>query len=214
MDFTPALRDEYRALFHGARVRPERQALVDGIAKDLVAHKRRYRAAGRPVGVPWWFVAIIHDLEGSRDFHTHLHNGDPLAAKTVHVPRARPPGDPPFTWEESAADALAFEHFDHVSDWSISHALFRLEAFNGFGYRPHGIKSPYLWIFSQHYSRGKFDRDGHFNANLVSQQCGAGVLLRVMVNEGDVKTTLSPVTLGTIGREHAATVRVKSHESR
>lgn len=109
------------------------------------------------------------------------------------MPVGRPPGNPPFTWEGSATDALTHEHekLAHVQDWSNSHALFRLEAFNGFGYRKHAINSPYLWSFSQHYSRGKFASDTHFDPNLVSQQCGAGVLLRVMVDEGHVPTLAS-----------------------
>jgi lysozyme family protein len=43
-----------------------------------------------------------------------------------------------------------------------------------------------VWSFSQHYQRGKFDVDTHFNPNLVSQQCGAAVLIRVMVNDGHI----------------------------
>jgi lysozyme family protein len=188
MQFTPGLRDEYRRLFHTAEIKPQRKALVEQIVDSLVAHKRRYKSAGDPVGVPWWVVAVIHDLEGSRNFHTHLHNGDPLTHQTVHVPAGRPPGRPPFKWERSAKDALSFDGLAHVDDWSISHALFRLEKFNGFGYRrPNvNIPSPYLWSFSQHYTRGKFDRDKHFDPNLVSQQCGAGVLLRFMVDRGHV----------------------------
>ena len=138
--------------------------------------------------MPWWFVAVLHDLEASRDFGAHLHNGDPLTHRTVNVPRNRPPGNPPFTFEESARDALTFEGFAHVADWSISHALFRFERFNGFGYRNPSIDipSPYLWSFSQHYTRGKFSSDGHFEPTLVSQQCGAGVLLRALVDGGHV----------------------------
>ena len=38
--------------------------------------------------------------------------------------------------------------------------------------------SPYLWSFSEHYQRGKYATDGRFDANLVSKQCGAAVLLK------------------------------------
>jgi lysozyme family protein len=186
--FTPQLRDEYRRLFTTARVDPARKSLVAQTVDTIVANKHRYQSIGNAVAVPWWFVAIVHDLEASLNFHAHLHNGDPLTHKTVHVPRNRPPGNPPFTFEESAIDALTIEGFAHVRDWSISHALYRLEAFNGFGYRnlARPIPSPYLWSFSQHYTRGKFSGDGIFDPNLVSQQCGAGVLLRAMVDRGVV----------------------------
>ena len=102
MEFTDQLRAEYRHLFQTARVRPERQALVDQTVRSLVAHRDRYEQVGDPIEVPWWFVAVIHQMEGSRNFHTHLHNGDPLTHRTVRVPRNRPPGNPPFTFEESA----------------------------------------------------------------------------------------------------------------
>ena len=188
MEFTPELRREYRRLFRTAKVRPERTALVQQIAGSLAAHKSRYERAGGPIGVPWWFVAIIHSLEASQNFHTHLHNGDPLTARTVHVPAGRPPGEPPFTWVESARDALTFDGLADVGGWSISRALFRFEGFNGFGYRKStiAIPSPYLWSFSQHYTRGKFASDGVYDPDLVSQQCGAGVLLRTMVDAGVV----------------------------
>jgi lysozyme family protein len=188
MELTSALRAEYRKLFQTAKVKPQRKALVDQTVHSLVAHKDRYEHVGDPIDVPWWFVAVIHQMEGSRNFHTHLHNGDPLTHKTVHVPRNRPPGNPPFTFEESARDALTLEGFAHVVDWSISRALFRLERFNGFGYRKSSINipTPYLWSFSQHYTKGKFSSDGHFDPNLASQQIGAGVLLRVMVHQGHV----------------------------
>jgi lysozyme family protein len=192
MQFTAAVRNDYRRLFHSAKVRTERQAVVHEIVHSLVANKDRYKKAGDPVGVPWWIVAVIHELEASRNFHRHLHNGDPLTHKTVHVPKGRPPGNPPFKWEKSAADALTFDGLAHATDWSISHALFRLEKFNGFGYRKKeiNINSPYLWSFSQHYRKGKFASDGVFDPELVSQQCGAAVLLRVMVDQGEV-TALS-----------------------
>jgi lysozyme family protein len=190
MEFTPEVRREYRRLFRTARVRPERKALVQQIVDGLAAHKGRYERAGGPIGVPWWFVAIIHSLEASQNFHTHLHNGDPLTAKTVHVPAGRPPGNPPFTWVQSARDALTFDGLADVGGWSIARALFRFEAFNGFGYRKAtiDIPTPYLWSFSQHYTRGKFAADGVYDPKLVSQQCGAAVLLRTMVDEGILAT--------------------------
>lgn len=184
-----ALRDEYRSLFSSAKVRSARKAEVDQTVARMLAHRDRYKDAGKPVAVPWWAVAITNELEGSGSFRAHLHNGDPLTKRTVHVPAGRPlTGHPPFAWEVSARDALTLEGWAHQQDWSISHALFRFEKFNGFGYRTlaHPIPSPYLWSFSQHYSRGKFDSDGHFSSTLVSAQCGAAVLLRVLVDDGHV----------------------------
>jgi lysozyme family protein len=183
------VRDEYRRLFATCEVAPRHAVEIDSVVKRIVAHKDRYTAAGHPLGVPWWFVGITHMLEGSGNFKTHLHNGDPLTARTKQVPAGRPlpPAKPPFTWVQSARDALELEGFGGAADWSISHALHRFEKFNGFGYRSRHINSPYLWSMSQHYTRGKFVGDGVFDPNAVSLQCGAGVLLRVLVDSGQVK---------------------------
>ena len=43
--------------------------------------------------------------------------------------------------------------------------LYELERYNGFGYRDRRpqVLSPYLWSFSNHYSRGKYVADGRFS---------------------------------------------------
>jgi lysozyme family protein len=68
----------------------------------------------------------------SGNFNRHLHNGDPLTSRTVHVPAGRPKsGTPPFTWEQSAVDALAYDGLTQVTDWSIEHVAYVFENFNG-----------------------------------------------------------------------------------
>src|SRR4051794_28179029 len=96
-----ALRAEYQKLFKTCQIRPTGRAEVTQIARAIERHADRYRAVEKRTGVPWYVIAVIHSKESSLDFRTHLHNGDPLSARTVHVPRNRPPGDPPFTWEAS-----------------------------------------------------------------------------------------------------------------
>ena len=111
----------------------------------LLAHQEAYRAVGAELGIPWWFVGIIHALESSFDFDCHLHNGDPLTGRTVRVPAGRPDaGEPPFTWHESAVDALCGQGLSGRGDWSLGAALDRFERYNGLGYRRRGRPSPYL----------------------------------------------------------------------
>jgi len=194
---TPQLRAEYQNLFDTCQIRPNRQNTVEQLADKLVHNKSRYQTIEASTDVPWYIVAVIHNMEGSQNFTTHLHNGDPLTARTVHVPSGRPPtGSPPFSFEDSAIDALVFEKFDRVEDWTLPGALFRLEAFNGFGSRAHGINTPYLWSFSTHYTKGKFVADGVFDPNAVSQQCGAAILLRRMGDDNVIAfpTTVPPST--------------------
>jgi lysozyme family protein len=183
-NLTPQLRQEYQNLFDSCQVRPERKAEVDHLAARLIQNKARYQVLEGLTDVPWHIIAVIHNMEASQKFNGHLHNGDPLTARTFHVPPGRPlSGNPPFTFEESGVDALRLEKMDQVEDWTLAGALFRLEGFNGFGSRAKGINTPYLWSFSNHYTKGKFVSDGHFDANAVSQQCGAALLLRKMVDQ-------------------------------
>lgn len=184
VELTDGLRAEYLDLFQSCVV-TKKPDQVDATVDRIDANATRYHAVADPVAIPWYVVGFIHYLEASLSFRRHLHNGDPLNARTVHVPKGRPrSGKPPFTWEASARDAIRYEGLDKVTDWSLTGTLYQLEKYNGFGYRLHGIHSPYLWSFSNHYTRGKYAADGKFDPDLVSTQIGAAVLLRVMVNRG------------------------------
>jgi len=172
---------EYKQLFNSCIIRPEKFSVLDNTIKLILAGRPHYEAVQAKINVPWYFTGIIHCLEGSLNFQTHLHNGDSLNGKTRNVPKDRPKvGKPPFAWEDSAIDALQLKSLHLWKDWSISGMLFQFERYNGFGYRPHGINSPYLWSFSNHYLKGKFVKDGIFNENAGSKQCGSAVLLRRM----------------------------------
>jgi len=157
-----------------------RLSAVRASAARILARKARYQTVEKLTGVPWVFVGLVHAMEAGLRFDRHLHNGDPLTAHTTHVPAGRPlGGEPPFTWEESAADALHLRGLSAATDWSLAGLAFQLEAYNGFGYRIHHphILSPYLWSFTSHYKAGKYVADGAFSAEAISQQSGAMALL-------------------------------------
>ena len=190
---TKSLRREYTLLYGSCYVRPARKAVVDSVARGLAANKARYQKVGDALGVPWYVIAVIHSLEAGGDFTRHLHNGDLLTARTVHVPAGRPvKGNPPFTWEQSATDAL--RGLRKWKDWSVPGSLYQLEAYNGWGYRNHRppVPSPYLWSFSNHYTRGKYVADGRFSPTAVSQQCGAAVVLKRLQEAGRAAVASGP----------------------
>ena len=179
------LREEYGDLFDRCRLRPQFAANAEFYFSRLAKFKPTYKQLGDSMGIPWVFIGVIHGMECGFNFGTHLHNGDPLSARTVHVPKGRPAaGAPPFTWLEGARDALTLKKLDRVDDWSLPHMLYLLEAYNGFGYRAHFVPTPYLWSFSNLYSAGKFVADGVFDPDAVSKQCGAAVMLRVLQERG------------------------------
>lgn len=186
------LKAEYEDLWASITIRPEREDDVHAIVDRILLQRDRYTAVERDTGVPWRVVACIHSMESSLSFFGHLHNGDPLTARTVHVPAGRPrTGRPPFTWEESAIDALRMKETDQVSTFTIPESLWYLERYNGFGYRGGGrnttppMRSPYLWSFTTHYVKGKYVADGHFDPHAISRQAGAAALLYQLGNEVD-----------------------------
>ncbi|ACK69206.1 Peptidoglycan-binding domain 1 protein [Gloeothece citriformis PCC 7424] len=194
MRFTDDLKKEYIMLYKTCQIRPERIEEIDGYIDRIVEKKDKYKAVESATKVPWYFVAGIHLLESTLNFNTHLHNGDPLTNRTIHVPAGRPlpPKNPPFTWIESAIDALTYQGLTTWHDWSVEGLCFKFEEYNGWGYRMYHpqVKFPYLWSFSNHYTKGKYASDGHFDPNLVSQQCGAMVLLKRMEQRGLVQIGL------------------------
>lgn len=184
----PVLADEYVRFFLGARIRPTHEGKAADLMRVAIRNRGRYEAVSAASGAPWWFIAGLHQMESTYNFAAHLHNGDPLTGRTIRVPAGRPEaGAPPFTWEESAADALVRQQLTGLSDWSLPRALWRWERYNGFGYRGRGIANPYLWGFSTLYLRGKYIADGQFDGRAASAQCGAAVLLKALQKEGLVE---------------------------
>jgi lysozyme family protein len=185
------IKEEYAALFASARARPEFASTLNWHVDAIRNFRSRYEALGKEIGVPWYFIGAIHGLEASYNFRAHFHNGDfPLKARTRQVPAGRPPvWGPPSDWEASAKDALKLLGFTGQSDWSLARTLYRLEAYNGFGYRKRGVATPYLWSFSTHYDRGKFVSDGRWNPDARSAQCGAAIVIKALADAGDVRFT-------------------------
>ena len=185
-----ALREQYETLFNTCMIRPERAQSVEQLIARMRANRPRHQNVGDALGIPWYFVAVIHNMESSCNFTRHLHNGDPLTACTVQVPAGRPrTGIPPFTWEESASDALTLKKLSAQTEWSLAGMLYQIERYNGWGYRlyhPH-VLSPYLWGFSNHYVSGKYIHDGTWSDSAVSKQCGAAVLLRRFAELGEIE---------------------------
>lgn len=181
-----ALKGDYASLWKQMKIRRERAADVRASANRILENRERYRAVEAETGVPWYVIGIIHKMECNCNFRQHLHNGDPLTARTRLVPKGRPKtGNPPFEWEFSAADALRYDGLDQVTGWSIERIAWCLEKYNGFGSRLHGVPSAYLWSFTSVYARGKFVSDGIWDAQAVSQQSGGMALLSALMAADD-----------------------------
>ncbi len=178
-----SLKNEYHTLYASCVINPSKAPIVGGITNRLLANKTRYEAVAEQLNIPWQFIGVIHNMESSMNFKRHLHNGDPLSGRTIRVPAGRPlAGTPPFTWDESASDALTLRKINQWNDWTIEGMLYQIERYNGWGYRLHhpSVLSPYLWSFSNHYIKGKYIADGTWSDTAISNQCGAAVLLKYL----------------------------------
>lgn len=165
-----------------AQIRPEKEHFVEAITAQIVRSRKRYDTVATATGVPWPVIASIHNMECSLSFRQNLANGDPLTSQTRHVPRGRPPGIPPFTWEQAAVDALKFDHLDRETWGDIGNELQNVELYNGSGYqRFHpSVPSPYLYSWTSIYARGKYVADGQWSSTAVSDQCGVVSLLKCL----------------------------------
>ncbi len=209
VNLTHALSAEYLELFETLEIKRNRFDDVDQIADKIVANKALYEEVSDKAKAPWFFIAAIHNMESGLRLDRHLHNGDPLTARTRHVPADRPAeGDPPFTWQESAQDALKLRRIDRVENWSLEQILYQLEGYNGWGYRLHHqhVKSPYLWSFSNQYTRGKYIADGTWSDTAVSRQCGAAVLVKRLEQRGDILALTGRIPANVIPLRHASRV--------
>lgn len=183
----------YENQYLTAVIRPSKKAEVSLICKRIMEGFAEYDKLSAITGIPWWFIGITHFMEAGmyypNQFKYHLHCGDSLAGRTVHVPKGRPKANPggfslppskdnPYSWQESALDALKYMKYTEVKDWSIDNALQLFEKFNGLGYRKRGVPSPYLWSYTQHYTKGKFVADGKFDPEAVSKQPGVVALMK------------------------------------
>lgn len=199
----PELMKTYRERFVKMNIRPERLKSVKFITDKVIANKSRYEVVSKATKVPWYVIGIIHMMECGGSFDKHMHNGDSLAGRTERYPPGRPVADPvagpgkPYTWEESAIDSLLHEKLDQVSSWHIESILYHLEKYNGMGYYSSkaNIPSPYLWSFTDIYTKGKYKeikQNGKwisvFDPELVSQQVGAAAMLKYINDNALGKT--------------------------
>lgn len=188
MKLTDSLRYEYQHLFDSCVINGKKTKVFNRVINMITKQKPRYQRVSHATGVPWHMIAIIHLLESGGKFDRHLHNGDSLSDRTVNVPKNRPLAKPPFTWEASAIDAMRFMKMDTFDRWGLAETLYRLESYNGFGYRSYHPKvlTPYLWSMSNHYTSGKYTHDGSFKYSSISRQCGAACILKELQRRGIV----------------------------
>lgn len=122
------IKDDYRRLFDGCTVREKHRSTVNWYMSKLSneGYQARWYKVAQEICCPWYFVAIIHAMEAAFNFRSHLHNGDSLRQRTRRIPRNRPKvWSPPNDWQTSAVDALRFDGFQDLKDWSLERMLYQ-----------------------------------------------------------------------------------------
>lgn len=169
------LHQEMADLYYRCTIRPERLNEVQRICAKIRDNRGRYQAIEIKTGVPWYAIGAIHHKEASLDFRAYLGNGQLIIGtgkKSTIVPIGRGPFS---SFEEGAIEALGNQK---GKDWSLGNLLYFLEGYNGFGYRAHGINTPYLYAATTAYSKGGYPRDHFFDPNHVVKNPGCAAIFK------------------------------------
>ena len=129
-----------------------------------------YKYIEKATKVPWWMIGSIHMRECDFNFTLNIRDGTPLHEGESFVGEA----------------IKIFQKPEYqVKEWNLETVLLKCEIYNGLGYQLYHptVLSPYLWSMSNLYSKGKYDRDGHFNPDLIDEQVGIAVLLKSLENK-------------------------------
>jgi uncharacterized protein (TIGR02594 family) len=199
-------------LYLSAQVDGARRSAIATVLNRIAGHRALYEEAALRTSVPWWLIACLHHKESGLRFDRHLHNGDPLEARTVNVPRGRlPDSEPPYTWVQSCTDALRMKQNSMPEVWDVAGSLNFAERYNGLGYRSKGVYSPYLWCATNHYTRGHYVADHRFDPDAVAKNPGAAALLLMMEERGMCDLDMSAISGE--GRPALATDDAFEHEA-
>lgn len=161
---------------------------VDKVVRRIVLHKGKYQEVSRQSGVPWVVIAAIHNMESGGSFRHHLHEGSSLMGRTRWVPKGRPVGgNPPFSWEVSAEDALEYDRMGEKRWGYLFDFLWAVECYNGSGYwRYHrDVPTQYLYAATTIEKPGKYVSDGKWSQTARSKQVGCAAVWRRLEAMGE-----------------------------
>jgi lysozyme family protein len=168
-----ALAAEYTRLLSAMVIDAKREAELESRARIIIARAadENWQLVTAATGMPKIWGMASFERESGSDYARSPAQGDPWRHVSTHVPKGLGPYK---SWAAAAIAAYRIDHLDHVgaANWTWARACYEGELFNGFGYRAHGIHTPYLWSWSNIYTRGKFVADGAFDAGEKDQQCG------------------------------------------
>ncbi|MFT4624243.1 MAG: lysozyme family protein/peptidoglycan hydrolase-like protein with peptidoglycan-binding domain [Myxococcota bacterium] len=153
---------------------------IEPFQEHWAANQGRYEGVAAQTGIPAELVAAIHWREGSGNFGTYLHQGDPLGVAAVNWPTDIPVFH---NWEKAAVHALQMKDsirrdlgLNENSTDVAAMATFA-EYYNGLGYHNRGADSAYAYSGTDQYESGKYVADGVYDPNTVDRQVGVRALM-------------------------------------
>lgn len=176
--------DDLRVIrWQSAEVKPYKVAQVDRVVARILANKDRYVSVDDETNVPWYIIAVLHNMESGGSFRHHLHEGSSLMGRTRWVPIGRPKwGRPPYKWEDSAKDALEYDNMGDTRWAYLFDNLWAIECYNGTGYWTYHRETPtpYIYAGTTVERAGKYVADGKWSSTAISKQIGAGAIIKRM----------------------------------
>jgi lysozyme family protein len=148
---------------------------MNAFINNWEANRSRYETVSRETDMPAKLIAALHWRESTGNFNTYLHQGDPLGRAAVNFPYNIPTF---YSWENAAVHALDQKkhlqtQLEMTSDTTNTASIATYaEAYNGLGYHNANRDSPYVYSGTNHYSAGKYVRDGQFSRTTVDSQIG------------------------------------------
>lgn len=172
-----ALKPELTQQIARAHIRTECAHVLDVTGHRLLHDKAIYQRIFEATGVPVAGLMALSEREMTGNLHCYLGNGQRLTMRTTIVPKNRGPfPDTPDGFVKGALDALHLDGLDQVArsgeGWTAERFAFESELWNGFGYRSHGIPSPYVFGGTTVQRPGKFVADHVYSNTLMDPQLG------------------------------------------
>lgn len=213
------LKHEYEKLLASATIVANREKELAKACENLLKGKEIYQHVADRTGVPVAYLMATAQREMSGNLHCYLGNGQSLKRKTTIVPLDRGPFLQPFPEDfiAGALDALHIDGLDKVASigegWTLARAAYEGETFNGWGYRSHGIPSPYVFGATTAQRSGKFIRDHVYDSGHMDEQLGVIALIEELFKldktlvfdagpvkiEDTPKVLINPVPIGVGG---------------
>ncbi len=159
-----------------AKIDPRYASELKAISNMSPEKRRQIDEIARKADLPPALVAGIWYREASLRGGVYLHNGDPLGKPTTHVPKGIFFRKDQFV--EAAVDALKEKRSTqqalnlHYNSTDLGAMATYAEAYNGYGYRNHGVSSPYAFAGTNQYHGGLYVADGKFSSSTFDRRPG------------------------------------------